>query len=631
MRNVIPGLRSETMKKISTLAFGLFLWGLNTSVIYAQITVTANTDFIGTYDVYELTIQHPVSYSNNWEDVTVTASFHGPREIHIDGFFYNTNVWKVRFAPPVAGNWTYDLSFATLSTTFTSGGIFTCVTSSTKGFLRQHPHNPFRLIFPDGTLFNGIGIGDCILDGNNNGTPHDDWGFDGDFRPPSPAEGDRTDLNTYLNAYGAFGAGFNLFRWSIDNCAFNLYDSLTVNGNAYFIREGMWGDTLVQSLRQHGFRIWTSFFGFDPPYPNLITIGSPEEDAIKRYIRYVVARYGAYIDIWELYNEATTTDHWIYEIVPFIHSIDPYGRLIATSWQRPDHPDIDINAPHWYEKESEFASDERAWSEITNKKSWNKPIIFGEQGNSVQNWDPLSALRMRIRSWTAFFAEGIFIFWNSTFAKDYFNPIAANIYLGPEERGYIRALQDFTSVADSSIHQMTITPSNPTAVRGYGLQSPKVILGYFHHYSSHSTSVSTSFNLTLDQPSTVYWINPADNGLIKAENLSSGNQFLISPPFPIDLAMWISSGITGTNDPSTLNNEITVYPNPAHQGFYIHGIKDYPAQVELYTISGDKIMSGDIRKEESVIRVGDLSEGLYIIKITTRDKLPDYEKLVIHH
>lgn len=48
---------------------------LHISLLNAQITVTANTNSIGRYDIYELTIQHPQSYSNNWEDVNVTAVF----------------------------------------------------------------------------------------------------------------------------------------------------------------------------------------------------------------------------------------------------------------------------------------------------------------------------------------------------------------------------------------------------------------------------------------------------------------------------------------------------------------------------------------------------------------------------
>jgi len=614
------------MKKIITTIFAGFYFFISS----AQISVTQNTDSIGRFDVYELTIQHPLSYSNNWEDVSITTVFSGPQIMNIGGFFYNTNVWKVRFAPPQTGNWTYAITFTTPSDTYTATGNFTCVTSDTKGFLQQHPGNPFRLIYPDGTLFNGIGIGDCINDWDNNGTPHDNWGLDGDFRPVGQHEGTDTILDIYMNAYGVNGAGFNLFRWSIDNCAFNLYNTITTSSNTYLVQQGMWGDSLVQSLRQNGIRLWTTFFGFNPPFPDLTGNISLEEEAIERYIRYVVARYGAYTDIWELYNEATTLDHWIYEVVPYLNSIDPYNRLIAVSWEKPNLSVIDINAPHWYERESEFASDQRAWDMITNRKSWNKPIIFGEQGNSVQNWDSLSALRMRIRSWTAFFAEGMFIFWNLSGVKDYFSG-AANIYLGPEERGYIRTMQDFTALADTAIQQMAITPSNPADVRAYGLQSPQIIMGYFHHYHSHTSDVTTTFNLTLPQTGTLYWINPANDSIIQSAPIGSGVQTLTSPAFNIDLAMRISLGATTAINNVNAGPSMQVYPNPATNEFYINGNFSLPAVIELYDLTGKKLLRQNITSDNQKIRVAGFAKGMYFYKVITKDDKLASGKIVIEY
>ena len=584
---------------------------LHTSLLNAQITVTTNTNSIGRYDIYELTIQHPQSYSNNWEDVNVTAVFSGPQTINIDGFYYNTNIWKIRFAPPQTGSWTYAITFSTPSNTYTASGSFNCIPSTTKGFLRQHPNNPFRLIYPDGTLFNGIGIGDCFHDWDKNGTPHDNWGYDGDFRPAGQHDGRDTTLEVYMNAYGVNEAGFNLFRWSIDNCAFNLYYTITTTSNNYLVQQGMWGDSLVQSLRKNGIRLWTTFFGFNPPFPDLTGNNSPQEIAIERYIRYVVARYGAYTDIWELYNEATTPDHWIYEIVPYLNSIDPYNRLVTVSWEKPNLSVIDINAPHWYEKESEFVSDQRAWEMITSRKSWNKPIIFGEQGNSVQNWDSRSALRMRIRSWTTFFAEGMFIFWNLSGVKDYFSG-AANIYLGPEERRYIRAMQNFTSHADTAIQQITIIPSNPSNVRAYGLQSPKIIMGYFHHYSSHTSNITTSFNLALSKAGIIYWINPANDSIIQTSPIGIGIQNITSPAFNIDLAMRIDlETITATKNTFT-ESEINIYPNPVNTELKINFQSNTIFDVEIFNTLGKTIIKTKIK---NTIDISQLVNGIYYLKL----------------
>ena len=82
-------------------------------------------------------------------------------------------------------------------------------------------------------------------------------------------------------------------------------------------------------------------------------------------------------------------------------------------------------------------------------------MIVGEQGNGANsagtatcNWDGTSAVRMRVRSWSSFFNEGSLIFWQTGYSKAYCtNP--ANIYLGPEERGYLKVLGDFTSGFDT--------------------------------------------------------------------------------------------------------------------------------------------------------------------------------------
>lgn len=302
------------------------------------------------------------------------------RGLSINGFYYDTDLWKVRFSPPSVGTWTWALRLTTPTDAFTESGSFISVPSERPGFLRRHPANPFRLVFENGSLFNAIGIGDCIRDGDANGRL-DEWGFDGDFRPPGQHEGWTVDMDTYMAAYGASGAGFNLFRWSVDNCAFKLWDTISADGNSYLVHEGILGDGLVEALRQNGFRIWMTIFGFNPAFPDAAD-HPPQQEAVQRYVSYVVARYGTYVDIWELMNEAHVPEGWIAFASDYLRSIDPYGRLISTSWERPELPQIDIDAPHWYEGESELDSDLVTSNRISHQRRWNKPIIFGEQGNT---------------------------------------------------------------------------------------------------------------------------------------------------------------------------------------------------------------------------------------------------------
>ena len=583
----------------------------------SQLSVTSNFDSIGKYEVAEFNIVHPHSYANNWEHVNVQATFINHDTVRVSGFFYDTNIWKLRFAPGRIGTWTYVITFNTAATSYTFSGNFTCVESANKGHLQLHPGNPYRLIYSDGSLFNGIGIGDCILDFDGDGSALNDWGFDGENRSAN-YHGSATSLMNYMHAYGTDGAGFNLFRWSTDNCSFKLFDSIKPGENSYNIQSGKWGDSLVLQGKKNKLSIWLTLFN-GPLFKTMNGNTPDEEFALKKYLDYIVSRYGAFVDIWELFNENSATDYWINFVSGYVKSIDPYKNLISVSDPRPDLKVIEITSPHWYEKEPEDKSDLRTWEMIGTYRKWKKPIIFGEQGNAIQNWDPLSAQRMRVRSWTVFFAEGIFIFWNTSAVKDYQHLISANIYLGPQERGYIKALQKFTSIADSSIRQFPLSTTNPGEVRSYGLRSEKLILGYFFNYSSHTSALRASFDYRMRRGGTIEWINPSDNVILQSSRLKEGKQTIVSPDFNVDIAMRIT--LDSVAAPLDLNGKLSIvtYPNPAENSFTIEGNFDTLKSFELLDGAGKTALLCTSIHNEQMINVTSLRKGVYFFRAVSSE------------
>jgi len=509
------------------------------------------------YGIFEQTFNWSSSkYSNPWEQVQVTMTLISPtgKTVSIKGFYYGPDTWKARFSPAETGAWSWQVIITDGLQSARFDGTFTTVDSDSPGFVRQNPNNPFRWVFDDGSPYHPIGIEDCFNDDDKSGTPFDNMGFDGDFRLQGTHDPGRvTDLSTYLKAYS--DAGVNLFRWSVDNCAFKLWETIAPEGNRYLVRESQWGDELVQKLRQYGFRIYMTFFGFNPPFPN--GSGNPAQmDAVKRYVQYVVDRYGAYVDFWELMNEfpnppATIDDAWYTQVAAYLRSVDPYKHPISTSWQRPDLAVIEITSPHWYQKENEFESDLATVDQIRHWKSFNKPVIFGEQGNSEQNWDIRSALRMRIRSWTAFFDEAVLIFWNSSFAKDYRGGVASNIYLGPEERGYLKVLQDFTRGFDSRALRAEVQVSNPALVRGYALQGPTAYAAYLHAYIDH-TNPTSGISMAIEPVAsgTAIWISPASGEVLGTQSVSAGSQMLAVPSFITDIALKITAATSSAASPT---------------------------------------------------------------------------------
>lgn len=507
-----------------------------------RIAVSLSEAAVRRFDVLELTIAAPgQDFANVWTGPAIEATFTptaGGKSYRTGGFYHSAGVWKVRFAPPEAGRWRWALDWRTASGVQTASGEFDSLPSTQPGFVRRHPTNPFRLVFETGALYPAIGIGDCMVDDDKSGSPIDNWGFDGGIRVGHEA-GRVTDLDTYMAAHG--GAGFNLFRWSVDNCAFKLWEQIDPRANIYLEPEGRFGDTLAAALRRHGFRIYFTMFNA-PPFPT-DSGDAGKMAAVKAYVKYVVDRYGAYVDVWELMNEYPPSGpggpgispEWYTIVADYLRSVDPYQHMISTSWERPDLERIDINSPHWYEAEAELDSDLVTSHTIRRAKASSKPVIFGEQGNTGRNWDDRSGVRMRIRSWTAFFEEATLIFWNTSFARDYTNPDAANLYLGPEERGYIRVLQDFTGRVDPGVQPFAFTAVD-RRVRAYGLRSSDGLYGYFHHFASRGP-VAASVSVDVAAPGTAVWIDPSTGVVLSSTSLGIGRQTLLLPTFSIDLAL----------------------------------------------------------------------------------------------
>jgi hypothetical protein len=504
---------------------------------YAQQSTSAGMAVVKRYEIFEETFAIPSGrYGNPWEDVNLTMIVTPPsgKPVRVGGFYYAPDTWKVRLAPWFLGRWSWRaIANDRSGKVFERLGAFQVVPSGNHGFVRRDPANPFRLIFDDGTLYPAIGIGDCIDAGDHAGGPPSGWGLDGGFRAPGDHKGRTVDIDTYLSAYAT--AGFNLFRWSVDNCSFQLWEKISTDGNRYLEREGQWGDGLVQKLRQYGFRVYMGFFGGEPFFAREAS-NTAAMDAVKRYVKYITDRYGAYVDVWELMNETTAEDAWYTIVAGTLRGIDPYHHLISTSSERPRDPAIDITSPHWYETEREFDSDEVTMNHINPWKEHRKPIIFGEQGNNGHNWDPRSGLRMRLRSWSAFFNEGILVFWNTSGFKD--NNV--NLYIGPEERGYVRALQAFVQGFPPDIGPARLRVSEPARVRGYGLQSRTLFAAYLHNFSDHERPM-VGLSITIDSPVTgrAIWYNPTTGAVVATTSVSLGTRALTVPPFVVDIALKI--------------------------------------------------------------------------------------------
>ncbi len=551
---------------------------------------TQNTKTIPRYEVFEITFQHKGEYENPFADVDIEVVFTTPanEKVRVGGFHYGSSsgvkistrkdqvnkperqqvnyhfdkrdLWKARFAPRQVGKWRYEFTFTNSEGQKASGGgSFVCVKGAkpNRGFIRRHPTNPYRFVYDDRSAYFPIGLQDCWGDNSATGSVLDQCSMEGPFRTdrkdlPALPDGPmfvRGPSNNPQNADVYFRyfsqCGFNLYRFSQKNCSYGLNHDL----DEYLVQEGIMTDELLRYARRYGFSIFYGIFGFQKAFNN-----EPDNQQgmakVKRFVKYSVDRWGAYIDFWELFNEQKADTQWYEIIIPYLKSLDPYHHMVTTSWERPELTGIEVNAPHWYQRENELQSDEITVSRARNWKRYSMPVVVGEQGNRIDRrkaqppgvggvWDDRSALRMRIRNWTAFFKDIAIIFWNTSYARDgHF----MNIWLGPKEREYVRAMQDFAYRLDKDVRMLEVTVSKGLAVHAYGLASKERAGVYLHHYENHTRPVKGLKVTLIDVPRSAkgYWYSPEDAAILGTVDVAAGTSTIEAPAFVVDLALLIT-------------------------------------------------------------------------------------------
>jgi len=593
-----------------TLAFLVAQPSLPSDEVALRVRHTQNTEALTPFDVFEITFEHPHHYANPFQDVTIDVAFQSPtgKQVEVGGFHYGSlqpptiklppatgkgrpvyafadqSIWKARFAPSELGTWKYSFTFTAPGARHAAGnGAFRVVAGRRHhpGFLRQNPGSPFRWIHDDGSPFYGVGLQECLGDASGTGSLLAAMSLEGPFRtdktdlvelPPGPwyVRGPAVNplnADVYFRRYGRCGC--NLFRMSQRNCSYDLYRDL----DHYLVQEGVMTDELLRHVRKYGYRVMYGLFG----YQNVFNDHSDDAAGmakIKRFIKYSAARWGAYVDIWEFLNEQKAADGWYAQMTPYLRSLDPYRHPITTSWERPELEGIEVNAPHWYGNEDERQSDAVTAAHANGWKKHNLPVIVGEQGNSAPRgkdrapgvggvWDAGSARRMRLRLWSAMFHEISFIFWNTSYARDgHF----MNIWLGPQEREYVRALQDFSYRLDADVRMAAVHVSDPKQVRAYGLRSSKQAAVYLHHFQDHQNACR-GVPVTVDVPvdGRAYWYHPETAAILRTEPVAAGEQTLTAPDFVVDLALLVTpdgppdidrDGVPNDRDPDNDNDGV---------------------------------------------------------------------------
>ena len=512
------------------------------------------------HEVFELTFEIDRDFGPhaNFVDCDFVLDLVSPsgRPWSIDGFYVTTradgrSIWKARFAPDEVGKWWFAWTWIHVPTGALELGslAFTCVPGTDPGFLTVAPTDPFAWLHADGSAFAGIGMNADYL--------FFDTGPRSSAFGTVPVSGE--ERATIVRAYHR--AGFDLIRLRHGSDAFETFcaDLPGVPGDGIcetFLPEmSMVFDDAARTLKREGFRILFSIFGntyLEGELPGQLSAEN------RRLIQYVVARYGAYVDLWELTNEREPGATWEAQAANHVHAVDPYDHPVTTSYY-PDPPyakwpaALDFTSPHWYQTESEFTSDTVVEQNADDWKSnygAARPVVVGEQGNLIcgpngnmapiepcRAWQPASARRMRLRAWTALFEGITLVHWLNGWGTD----ANGGVYVGLEERRDVQVLRRFADlVMRSDTAPVAVSVSNPSVVRARGLTSPSagVTAVHVHRFASHTgTAAGLSVQVEVGQGGTAWWLDPGSGALLASTPAPPGLATLAVPPIQVDLAL----------------------------------------------------------------------------------------------
>ena len=515
------------------------------------------TETVAKNAVFEVALTCDAVPANPFTEANAGAAFVSPsgETVAVPGFYYGGAEWRVRFVPREHGVWRWKATLTAPGGDVAKQGAFRCEGTTGRGFLRLSERNRYRMEYEDGTPFYPIGIQTCSFltpdfdgpaaDGSWRSTSAAEWveAFDGAVNLVRTQLGQGTRSGCALPLIKAGDTKKNIPPGAIDRYdtdlaakmddVFRLHRAHNISQILILFQDmSLWGDP-------------TSVFGKGRDLVNFKNVNAPNMPDQERYIRYVVARFGCFVDVWELFNEDSyAPNDYLAHLAKVLRDADPYDHLITTNYARPAEPWCEIVTWHEYMGMPPNGVDAYVASQIAIYKSYGKVVQnteFGNQGK-LSNFDPV---KWRIAVWTAFLNESGLLFWGMSGRKTVATGVNrggnANAYIGPESRQYFRVLNAFNRDMPVDMKPVPSGYLEHTDLRTCALSNGEVTALYVHHFSDHEKEYQLPYKLFVETGPgkfRVRWIDPADGKEIQTEEVSTVQQFLslMLPPVKIDAA-----------------------------------------------------------------------------------------------
>lgn len=350
------------------------------------------------YELFEVVIGIRAHYDNpyDYDQIGVGLSVKTPKgNWESVRAFYSAsgNIWKARYTPRQAGNYSYYVFLKKKTGAHISGmRSFKALPGSSNGFLRRSKESPFYAVFDSGKSFFGIGHNLAWVTNNNIDA------FEKYFKLMQDNGCNITRI--WINS-----------PWSIciENekaCIYNPADSHKLDeiltlAKKYGIYLILVIDTYSTLMEERGFwneqswktNIYNKLNGGPCQQPWDFFSNVEAGRMYKNRLNYIIARwsYSPNILAFQLWNETDAPADWTKEMISYIRSINPHGQLITTSLGYPwdnnfdessiwSLDGIDIIDRHVYGNLVKDPISNIASVNVQLEQKYGKPVMTGEFG-----------------------------------------------------------------------------------------------------------------------------------------------------------------------------------------------------------------------------------------------------------
>jgi hypothetical protein len=417
-----------------------------------------------------------------------------------------TPAWRVRFSSPEAGPHKVTFEWRIGGTPGTAAPLTVEILPGTRpGYLRASPRNPLYLEHLNGRPFFAIGQNLCMYE-KREGTYYFDrilpklaanganyvrlW--QEYYVPQDPsiaaAPGDGAfagfPLETQTTGLGRYDLAS---AWRLDQVAAEC-ERLDIYYQIAFEMTVWWQTRMKHRWPRNPYNAAN---GGPCARPEDYLTHPRARELAKRRLRYSVARWGwsMHLAAWELWNEVDNNENfdpaaneaWHREMARYLKSVDPWDRLVTTSWRDPRMfalPEIGIVQAHSYWSAEYDAAEYSAQDTDHLMRPYGKPFFFGEQGIA----DPAQAVKLDPEGrhfhdalWASALSgaagTGLYWWWHNYLEPlnlyHHYQPLAAFL------KGEDLAARNWSRVGLSR-------PSLPVTLNVHGLAAPDRMLLWIH-------------------------------------------------------------------------------------------------------------------------------------------------------